>query len=301
MPSRVLVVEDYGAFRRLIRLALQQRADLQVVGEESDGLEAVQKAQALQPDLVLLDIGLLNLNGLEAGRRIRKVSPNSKILFLSQESSADVVREALSLGAFGYVLKSRAQSDLLPAVEAVLRGEQFVSSAMKFGDGVNARPAHRHELLFFSDEAVLLDNFARVVGAALNTGNAAIVVATPSHREGLLERLRKQGLDVGRAIQKGNYIALDVAESLSAFMVDGLPDPVRFLRGISGVIATAKKAANAKQPHVVVCGEGIAVLLAEGKTDAAIRLERLCDEVASTHEIDVLCAYPLTSLHAVET
>jgi DNA-binding NarL/FixJ family response regulator len=302
MPRlRILIVEDHESFRRLICSALQQRAAFQVIEEVSDGLDAVQKAQELQPDLILLDIGLPKLNGLEAGRRIREVSPDSRILFLSQESSADVVREALSLGALGYVLKSRAQTDLLPAIEAVLRGEHFVSTALEFRDGATARAPHRHEILFFSDEALLLDNFARVVGSALNTGNAAIVVATASHRESLAERLKKQGLDVGQSTQEGTYIAIDVAESLSRFMVNGLPDPFRFFAGISRVIEAAAKAASSKQPRVVVCGEGVAVLLAEGKRDAAIRLEQLSNEVAKTYDVDVLCAYPLNILQTVET
>jgi len=101
---------------------------LHIVGEVCDGLEAVQRAQELQPDVIVLDIGLPTLNGIEAARRIRKLSPESKILFVSQESSADVVREALSVGALGYVVKTRAGSDLLPAVEAVILGKQFVSS-----------------------------------------------------------------------------------------------------------------------------------------------------------------------------
>jgi len=101
--------------------------DLQVIGEVSDGLEAVQKSAELQPDLVLLDIGLPSLNGIEAARQIRKLVPELKIIFLTQESSADVVQEALSLGARGYVVKGMAASKLLTAVEAVLQGKTFVS------------------------------------------------------------------------------------------------------------------------------------------------------------------------------
>jgi DNA-binding NarL/FixJ family response regulator len=101
--------------------------DLQVICEVSDGLEAVQKAEELQPDLIVLDIGLPKMNGFEVARRIRKLNPESKILFLSQESSADVVQEALSLGALGYVLKARAGTELLAALDAVRRGKQFVS------------------------------------------------------------------------------------------------------------------------------------------------------------------------------
>jgi DNA-binding NarL/FixJ family response regulator len=101
---------------------------LEVVCELSDGLAAVQKAVELKPDLVLLDIGLPGLNGIEVGRQIRKLVPNAKIIFLTQESSADVVQEALRLGALGYVVKTRAGSDLMPALEAVLQGKQFASS-----------------------------------------------------------------------------------------------------------------------------------------------------------------------------
>jgi len=101
--------------------------DLQVVGEVSDGMDAVRKAAELQPDLILMDIGLPSLNGIEAARQIRKLDPEPKIIFLSQESSADVVQEALSLGAQGYVVKAMAAGKLLTAVEAVLQGETVVS------------------------------------------------------------------------------------------------------------------------------------------------------------------------------
>jgi DNA-binding NarL/FixJ family response regulator len=124
----VLVVEDFVAFRQVISSILSKRRDLRIVGEVSDGLEAVQKAEELRPDLILLDIGLPRLNGIEAARQIRKRAPESKILFLSQESSADVVEEALSLGALGYVVKAHVGSDLLVAVDAVSLGKQFVST-----------------------------------------------------------------------------------------------------------------------------------------------------------------------------
>jgi len=107
---RVLVVDDYAPFRRLVCSTLSKRSELQIVAEVSDGLEAVHKAEELQPDLIVLDIGLPTLNGIEAARRIRKLSPKSKILFVSQESSADVVQESLGLGALGYVVKAQAGS-----------------------------------------------------------------------------------------------------------------------------------------------------------------------------------------------
>jgi hypothetical protein len=108
-------------------------------------------------------------------------------------------------------------------------------------------------------------------------------------------------LDVSRAIQEGTYIALDVNEALSAIMVSGLPDPVRFFGSISGFIEAAAKAAKTKQPRIVVCGESVALLRAEGKVEAAIRLDQLCDELAKLHEVDVLCAHPLSAAPGVET
>jgi len=127
---RVLVVEDYEPFRRFVCSTLGTRPELQIVGEASDGLEAVQKAEELQPDLIVLDIGLPTLNGIEAARRIRRLSPESKILFISQESSADVVQEALALGALGYVVKTHAGSELLAAAVAVLEGKRFISASL---------------------------------------------------------------------------------------------------------------------------------------------------------------------------
>ena len=127
---RVLVVEDFAPFSQVICSTLAERPDVQVIGEVADGLEGVHKAEVLEPDLVLLDIGLPTLNGIEAARQIRRLSPASKIIFVSQESSCEVVQEALNLGAWGYVLKERTAIDLLAAVDAFLKGRHFVSSGL---------------------------------------------------------------------------------------------------------------------------------------------------------------------------
>jgi DNA-binding NarL/FixJ family response regulator len=125
-PFRVLVVDDFEPWRHFVSSLILMKPELQLVGEASDGLEAVQKAVELKPDLILLDIGLPTLSGIEAARQIRKLAPESKIIFLSQESSAEIVQEALSLGAWGYVVKTVAESELLTAVETVISGKKFV-------------------------------------------------------------------------------------------------------------------------------------------------------------------------------
>jgi DNA-binding NarL/FixJ family response regulator len=132
---RILLGEDFEPWRRFVVALLQEKKpEWQIVGETSDGLEVVQKATELRPDLILLDIGLPNLNGIEAARQIRRLIPESRIIFVSQETSADVASEALSLGAHGYVLKIRAECDLLTAIEAVLGGKQFVSCGLIPGE-----------------------------------------------------------------------------------------------------------------------------------------------------------------------
>ena len=127
--TQILSVDDFEPYRLFVVSLLHERSDLKVICGVSNGLEAVQKAQELKPDLILMDIGLPGLNGIEAARRIRTLTPDSKIIFLTQESSPEVVREAAILGASGYVLKSQAETDLLIAVDAVLQGKRF------FNDG----------------------------------------------------------------------------------------------------------------------------------------------------------------------
>src|SRR5262245_58673965 len=169
-PIRILIVDDFKDWRRQVLLLFRKRPEWQVFAEAADGLEAIQKAEELKPDLIVLDIGLPKLNGIEAARRIRQLSPNSKIVFLSQDNSLDVVQAALSRGAQGYVRKSDAGSELLPAVDAVLRGKQYVSGSLtdfEFTEISEEKAAHDHEVQFYSDEAVLLDTFARFIAAAL--------------------------------------------------------------------------------------------------------------------------------------
>ena|ERR1700758_1999148 len=128
--STILIVDDYERLRQVMRSILEQRGNLEVIGEASDGLEAVQKAKELRPELILLDVALTKLNGIQAAKRLRDLVPRAKILFVSIESSSDIVREAFNAGGIGYIHKLDIASDLLPGIETVLRDEQFVSSSL---------------------------------------------------------------------------------------------------------------------------------------------------------------------------
>src|SRR5690242_12176060 len=126
----ILVVDDFELFRRSIRFLLKERPEFQVIGEASDGLEAVQKAVDLKPNLVLLDASLPKMRGIDAAREIRKLVPECQIIFMNYESNAVLVQETLSLGISGYLVKTSADRDLFSAVEAIYKGERFCSAEL---------------------------------------------------------------------------------------------------------------------------------------------------------------------------
>jgi DNA-binding NarL/FixJ family response regulator len=328
---RVLAVDDFESFRRFSASQLGKRPELQIIGEASDGSEAVQKAAELQPDLILLDIGLPKLNGIEAARQIRRHSPDSKILFLSQDSSVETVQAALDTGAAGYIVKSDAGRELLPAIDAILRGEMFVGkrfagnnfSPHKHQNGasliapVNAQTlenfyphedlslsraqksngACSHNVHFYSKDASLEDGLAHFIGNALKTGRAAIVVATELHRNGLDLRLRAFGLDVNTAASQGRYIQVEATEAISAFAVDNRLDSSRFQELFASLIAKAAEAAGNDGKRVAVFGECVQLMYARGNAETAIQMEKLGNRLVKAHNVDILCAYPLTQFH----
>jgi DNA-binding NarL/FixJ family response regulator len=320
MNIRILVADDFLPWRRFVSsMILLKEPEWHIVGEVEDGLEAVKKAQELMPDVVLLDIGLDKLSGLEAARRIRKIAPDLKILFVSAFDSIEVVEEALNTGASGYLAKLDAAGELLEAVEGVFQGRQFVSSRIQGRISARARDkqasgrairyevlasrsaelaetefARRHEVQFYSDDEVFLEIITHFIGAALKLGNAAIVVATKPHREMLLEGLKGQGVDVDTLMQQGAFLSVDVADTLSTFMINDWPDADRFLESFSKLIESTSKAAKATHPRVAIFGEGVALLWAQGKREATIRLEQLGDDLAQTRKVDILCAYPFS-------
>jgi DNA-binding NarL/FixJ family response regulator len=276
--TKILLVDDFEPFRRFARSLLQQMAVS--VSEAADGLDAVQKIKELNPDLVLLDIGLPRLNGLDVARRVQSLAPTTKVLFCSQESSPELVWEALTLG-LGYIHKPNVVTDLLPALAAVLSGRRFASSNLGLDQAITVR-ANRHEVLFCSSDTVLLDGLTRFIAAALKGGNAGIVWAIESRRNSLYHSLTQRGVDVEAAIRNGTYIAADVSEP---------PDATRIVASINALKEAAAKTGNT-HPRVAVCGERAGLMWADGRTDLAIRLEQSLNQLAKSHEIDILCVYP---------
>lgn len=301
------MVDDYEPWRRFVSSALQRSPELQVVGEASDGIGAVQKAGDLQPDLILLDIGLPEQNGIEAARQIRNLSPGSKIIFITENRAPEIANEALRTGGSGYLIKSAAGSELFHAIDAVLEGRRFVTSrlagsietdedaaahvpATNIVPRRNGQPATRHEVEFYSDDAAFVDGFACGIKAALKSGKPVIVIASEPHRTAILERLQSHQVDVNAAIEHGNYRARDPRDTLSAIMEGDMPNPALCSNVVNALV---QKACNVRGQHarVAIFGECAPTLLADGNVEAAVRLEHLWEEVTKTCQADTLCGY----------
>src|SRR5579863_6007759 len=164
-----------------------------------------------------------------------------------------------------------------------------------------APPAHwsdydhsAHVVQFYGEDGFLLDELSRFIGTALGAGEAAVVIATREHREGLAARLNAWGLDTTKAIAQGRYITLDAAETLAKITAGGWPDAVRFAEVVGGVIARVSALSDGEPRHIAAFGEMVALLWAEGKADAAIRLEQLWNGLAQTYSFSLRCAYPMS-------
>jgi CheY-like chemotaxis protein len=280
MPLIILVVEDHAPFRRLICTSLSRRPEFQVL-EAADGLEAVWKADEFQPHVIVLDIHLPKLDGFEVAKQVRMLAPDARLLFLSQETSPDFVREAFTVGAHGYVQKVSAGTDLLPAIDAILDGRRFVGASLGFAEPADAPAPRRHEILFCSDDTAIVDGLSSFIADALDAADAVIALATPAHQQRLLQELRAQGSDIDGAIARGTYLSFDA---------DVAPDPALFLQAIDRVREAAAKAGNA-HPRVAFCGERAGRLWAAGRTAEAAQLEHMCSAFAD--DVDILCAYPV--------
>jgi DNA-binding NarL/FixJ family response regulator len=302
---RTQIVEDFVGFQRFIRSTIETIPGIEVVEVTADGKEAVRRAEALQPDLVLMDVGLPSMSGIEAARKIREVSAKSKLLFVTQETSKHLAQEIFNLGALGYVVKEHAGSELVPAVEAVCQGQKFVSKGLLekgYGEpdpetrvGAVDTPGElatrQHVMQFFADDESFREGMTNFIFSALDAGNSVIVVATEAHRESFLGNLEARGVDTESAIEQGRYLTFDVYDTLSAFMDDGRPNAARFMKVAGDLVAKADAAAKGSHPRVAVCCECAPTMWLRGTADAAVEIEHLWDELSKVCSVDLLCGY----------
>jgi DNA-binding NarL/FixJ family response regulator len=289
----VLVVDDYEPWRRRVVAELEKSGRWRIAGECEDGADAVREAAARKPDLVILDIGLKTMNGVEAARRILADDPNARILFLTGQPSPEVAEAALALGARGYLLKPEAGSALLRAVESVAAGARFVSPGLP-DDVLNVTTpptsGPRHAAVFRATDAALADEYAHFAEDALRRGQPVVVVAPRAALEGVHARLEARGVSMNRAIDDGQYQAFDIEPELSRLMPGGRYDRERFRESAEEILRDAlTRAVSGVRP--AVCGEVAPQLWKDGRGDVAIDIERVWDAAVRSLGADLRCGY----------
>ena len=181
-----------------------------------------------------------------------------------------------------------------------LRGGEFLRTPVALNKGLWSRHSgHEHGVQFYSQDQFLIEELSEYVGNALRAGDAAIVVATEQHRNNLLQWLSVQGLDAA-LLEQGRFLAIDAAQLLSTFMSEGWPNEDRFNEVVGGTIAKATAAAGGQPRRVAIFGEMVALLWADGKAEAAIRLEQLWNALARNYSFSLFCAYPMSSFKREE-
>jgi len=305
--TTVLLVEDHEAFRSFLHSVLIEQEDWELVGEVGDGLVGVRTCVELQPDLVLLDIGLPGLNGMQVARRIRKFVPACKIVFLTQQGSPEMVEAALELGAAAYVLKAHTASDLVPAMIAARDGRQFVTSAIGLRK-YTANPhlpleiasthqqtpqpapgAMAHEMHVFPNHPSLESGLASCIERSLKAGKNVLALIAPRHRKGIMDALQANGVDIEASIAAGRLVPADVAEFLPQFMVNGRVDRERLLAVATELVETLERLRPGA--GIYACGEVAPTLWALGDGEAAAEVERVWDEIGKRHSMEIYCTY----------
>ena len=188
-PARVLLVDDHALVRSGLRVLLEQLASVEVVAEAGNGREAIRVVEEIRPDLVIMDIQMPELNGLEALARIKKSSPNTRLIMLSMHTNPQSVRQALERGADGYLVKAAAQEELEFAVRAALRGDSYLSPAVTRSALLTATPgadsgpltSRQREILQLVVEGNSTKSIARKLELSVKTVEA--------HRSQLMTRL----------------------------------------------------------------------------------------------------------------
>jgi len=180
---------------------------------------------------------------------------------------------------------------------SAINGSGYEQSALAPPAQWHDHDQHGHVVQFYAEDAPLLESLGRFIATALERGDTAVVIATPSHRDGLAQQLKARGCHLADAVQQGRYVALDAAETMAQFMREGQPDETRFTALVGGVIEGARAAAGVSNGRVVAFGEMVALLWSQGQPEAALRLEQLWNNLSRTHSFSLRCAYPIAEFN----
>jgi CheY-like chemotaxis protein len=290
---RVFLVDDHQQF--LDALSVMLADDFEVVGAETDARQALDSMADAVPDVVVLDVEMPRLDGFGTLRALKRSALRATpTVFLSMHDADEFVTEAVRCGAQGYVVKSRVSRDLVSALDQALLGRAFVPSLTSLShvgsDGGHAIQLHR-------GAESLLDGLAGFFELALRRGDATCVIATKEIREGLAERLRARGWDVGGTSGLNRYLAVDAHDALNRFMRNGLPDPGRVAEIAREMDHYRVTVGEGTAPRLTIFGNMAMSLCAEGNIKAALALEHLWTTLTESLPVLTLCGYTTSCFH----
>jgi CheY-like chemotaxis protein len=295
--AKVLLVDDQAQFRRMVRSLIDSQADYRVCGEAGDGIDAVEKVRQLHPDLVLMDINMPRMNGLEATRIIRRESPDCNVVIVTQNDATVARAQARSVGANGFVTKSNLIRDLLPEMgRVVMENNRSVGDKKNVAaDGepwcglLSGAAPRDHIVQLYQDEQFLNRAVCRFAAAAIANGEGIILVPTIAHWDAFRPRLESEGVDVKAAEKRGQLTIVDADNLLPTFMRDGMPDSPVFLGLAANVVSQAR--GDGRYPKVRWWGEMVNILWERGDVAASMNLEDLFDQLAHEQDIAIFCSF----------
>ncbi len=293
----VLIVDDQARFRHMVRSLIESQQKYHVCGEASDGIEAIKKVSQLHPDLILMDINMPRMGGLEATRIIRRESPNCSVVIVTQNDATVAREQARSVDASGFVTKSGLARDLIPEMGRVAMENNSILGETKNGAdqgepwcGLLAAAAPRdHIVQLYQDQQFLNRAVCRFAAAAIANGEGVILVPTVAHWDAFRPRLESEGVDVKAAEKRGQLTIVDADNLLPTFMRDGMPDSPVFLGLAANVVSQAR--GDGRYPKVRWWGEMVNLLWERGDVAASMNLEDLFDKLAHEQDIAIFCSF----------
>jgi CheY-like chemotaxis protein len=307
---RILVADDHELVRRGVRSLLQTRPDIEVCGEATDGRDAIEQARSLTPDLIVMDISMPGLNGLNATRIIQRENSHCKVIIITQNDGKVAREQARSVNANGVVAKSDLSRDLLRTIGRVMMENNTDLGHAKGAhgshnsagiDGVaagvgepwrgllaNAAPRD-HIVQLYQDQQFLNRAVCRFAAAAITNGEGVILVPTVAHWDAFRPRLEAEGVDVRAAEKRGQLTVVDADNLLPTFMRDGMPDSPVFMGLAANVVSQAR--GDGRYAKVRWWGEMVNILWERGEVAASMNLEDQFDRLAHEQDIAIFCSF----------
>jgi DNA-binding NarL/FixJ family response regulator len=282
---RVLLADDHIAFLESVGDFLADAFD--IVALASDGRQALDLAIRLRPDVVVLDIAMPELDGFQTLEELRRVCPDTRVVFLTMHRDDQFVSASIDSGAHGYVLKSRVHVDLIGAIDHALAGRLFVPSLTSLA----AIRGSRHAVQIYADDRHYLDEVSRLVGATLRSGEQVVMVSNEAARIGVAQRLRAQHVDLTMLAERGQYVERDSVLALSHVMRGARPDKERLAEIVRSLDELRKAGPNGPRGRLTIAGDMSGSVCRTGDVAAALALERMWNELTRALPFFTMCSY----------